>query len=136
MLSDLVVRLRSLFRRRTVEVELDDELTFHLTHLTEKFIRDGLTPDEARRRAAVELGGLEQTKEECRQARGISLVEHLMQDSAYALRTFLKHPGFTAAVVISLALGIGANTAVFTLLDALMWRHVRVKDPESLLVVG
>jgi predicted permease len=136
MLTDPVIRLRSLFRRRTVEVELEDELRVHLAHLTETFIRAGLAPDEARRRAAVELGGLEQTKEECRQARGISLVEHLMQDAVYALRTFLKNPGFTAAIVISLALGIGANTAIFTLLDALMWRHVRVKDPESLLFVG
>ena len=69
-------------------------------------------------------------------ARGVSLVEHLWQDASYAVRMFIRNPGFTAAVVMSLALGIGANTAVFSLIDAVMWRNVRVNDPGSLLFVG
>ena len=136
MLSDLVIRLRSLVRRRTVESELDDELAFHVAKLTDKLIATGVPPEEARRRARVELGGIEQTKEECREARGVSLLEHLLRDMGYAFRMFVKSPGFTAAVVLSLALGIGANTAVFSLINALMWRQIPVKDPETLLMVG
>lgn len=136
MFSDLVIRIRSLFRRRTVEAELDAELKFHFAKLTERFTRAGLTPEEARRRASIELGGIEQTKEDCRQARGVSFVEHLLRDAGYAGRVFVKSPGFTAAAVLSLALGIGANTAVFSLIDAVMWRSIPVKDPESLLLLG
>jgi predicted permease len=136
MLSDLVIRLRSFLRPRTVESELDAELNFHYSRLTEQFIAAGMAPEEARRRANIELGGLEQTKEDCRQARGISFVEHLVRDLGYAGRMFVKSPGFSAAVVLSLALGIGANTAVFSLINALMWRQVPVKDPETLLLVG
>ena len=75
-------------------------------------------------------------KEEARQARGQRLVESVARDVAYALRVLRKSPGFTAAVMFSLALGIGANTAIFTLMDAVMWRMLPVKDPERLLVAG
>ena len=136
MLSDLVIRLRSLLRQRTVESELDDELTFHVAHLVDKFIAAGVPLEEARRRARLELGGMEQTKEECRRTRGVWFVEHLARDVGYAGRMFVRKPGFSAAVVLSLALGIGANTAVFSLINALMWRQVPVKDPETLLMVG
>jgi predicted permease len=136
MISDLIIRLRSIFRRRAVEADLNDELNFHLSHLTEKLVHAGLAPDEAARRARIELGGMEQTREECRHARGVSVADHLWQDTVYAVRTFRRNPGFTAAVAISLGLGIGANTAVFTLIDAVMWRTVRVADPASLLFVG
>ena len=136
MISDLIIRMRSIFRRRAVEADLNDELSFHLSQLTKKFVHAGLAPDEAARRARIELGGMEQTREECRQARGVSVAEHLWQDTACAVRTFRRNPGFTAAVAISLGLGIGANTAVFSLIDAVMWRPVRVADPASLLFVG
>jgi predicted permease len=136
MFSDLAIRVRSLLRRRTVESELDEELAFHVAHLTDKLIAAGVPHEEARRRARIELGGLEQTREDCREARGVSFVEHLVRDMGYALRMFVKSPGFTGAVVLSLALGIGANTAVFSLINALMWRQVPVTDPETLLVVG
>ena len=135
MFSDLTIRLRSLLRRRSVESELDAELEFHVTHLTDKFVAAGMPHEEAQRRARLELGGLEQTKEDCRQARGVSLVEHLMRDVSHAWRLFVKSPGFTAAVVLSLALGIGANTAVFSLINALMWRPLPVSDPETLLLL-
>ena len=136
MFSDFAIRIRSLLRRRTVESELEEELAFHVEQLTEKLIAAGVPPVEARRRASLELGGIEQTKEDCRQARGVSLVEHLMRDMGLACRLFVKSPGFTVAVVLSLALGIGANTAVFSLINALMWRSIPVHDPESLLLVG
>jgi predicted permease len=136
MLSDLAIRARSLLRRRTVELELDAELAFHVAQLTDKLVASGVPMEEARRRAVLELGGVQQTKEECRRARGVSLVEHMMRDVGYALRSFVKNPGFTAAVVVSLALGIGVNSAVFSLMNALMWRPLPVTDPDTLLLVG
>jgi hypothetical protein len=135
MLSDLLYRIRALFRRKTVEMELDDELRFHLEHQTEKHLRAGQFREEAMRRARIELGGLEQSKEECRQSWGIGLIESLVQDIGYALRVLVKSPGFTAAVALSLALGIGANTAIFSLIDAVMWRMLPVKDPAGLWVI-
>ena len=137
MLSDLVIRMRSLVRRRAVEADLDDELSFHLSHLTEKFIRAGLTPDEARRRARIELGGMEQTKEECRQCAGcVPCRAPVAGRRRMRSARSSEIPALPQQSSISLTLGIGANTAVFSLLDAVMWRNVRVNDPGSLLFVG
>jgi len=136
VLSDLLYRARALFRRNRVEDELDDELQLHLEKLTEKHVHAGMTPVEAARLARMDLGSFAQVKEECRQSWGTTFIETLLRDVAYALRTFGKNPGFAAAVVFSLALGIGANTAIFTLMDAALWRMLPVKDPEDLLVVG
>jgi predicted permease len=135
MLSDLLYRIRALFRRKSVEGDLDDELRFHLERQIQKHLRAGFTREEAMRRARMDLGGLDQVKEECRQSWGIGLIESLAQDIAYALRVLIKSPGFTAAVALSLALGIGANTAIFSLIDAVMWRMLPVKDPASLWVI-
>ena len=82
------------------------------------------------------MGGIEQVKEETRDAWGVRFLESIVQDVRYALRMLRKAPGFTAAVTLSLALGIGANTAIFTLMDAVLWRMLPVKEPERLLVVG
>ena len=136
MLTDLAYRIRVLFSRRKVETDLDDELQFHLEQQADKHTCAGVPPNEALRRARIELGGIEQVKEETRDAWGMRLVESTAQDIAYAFRVLRKSPGFTAAVVLSLALGIGANTAIFTLMDAVMWRMLPVQNPESLLVVG
>ncbi len=134
MLKDLLFRLRSLFRSHAAEGELDEELRFHLEKQAELYVNAGVAPDEARRRAAVEFGGFAQTKEHCREAWGIALVSTIWQDVKYGVRMLARTPAFTAVAVASLALGIGANTAIFSILDQALVRNLPVKDPERLVV--
>jgi predicted permease len=135
MLSDLYIRLRSLFRRSKIEEELDDELRFHQEHQVEKYMRIGMSKEEALRRVQLDFGGLAQIKEDCRDARGISLLESIGTDLRFGVRTLVKAPAFTAIVIVTLALGIGANTAIFTLVNAVMLRSLPVRDPQQLVVL-
>ena len=121
-LPDLQYRLRSLFRRTAVERELNEELRFHLEQEAEKNVRAGMQPAEAMRAARLAFGGLERIKEETRDARGVSLVEAVLGDLRYAARGLRASPGFTLAVVATLGLGIGANAAMFGVIDRLMVR--------------
>lgn len=136
MLSDFRYRLRALLRRGAMERELATELELHYEREVAKLVAAGVPPADAERRARWAMGGIAQLQEETRDAWGVRFVESAAQDLAYAFRVLRKSPGFTAAVTLSLALGIGANTAIFTLMDAVMWRMLPVKDPAALLVVG
>src|SRR6185295_17757978 len=119
----LIHRVRSVlrwaFRRRQVEQSVDDELQTFLEMSSSDKVREGLSPAAARRLAAMELGGVEQTKERIRTERHGASLDAIAVDIRHAVRLFLKTPGFTLGIVLTLALGIGANTAIFSLIDAL-----------------
>lgn len=121
MFSDLKYRLRTLFRREHVDAELDEELRDHLERQTEKYIRSGMAPEEARRRAQVMFGGAEQVRQQCREARGTRFVESLLQDLRYCIRSLARNRVFTVVFILTLALGIGSCTAIFSLMTAVLF---------------
>jgi putative ABC transport system permease protein len=132
LVSDLRFRCRAIFRRAEIERELDDELRFHLERETAKLERRGLDSEEARRRARLEFGGVDRVKEEARDARGVRVLETMLRDLRYAIRGLRARPGFALAVIATLALGIGANAAMFGIVDRLMFRPLPLlRDPAS-----
>ncbi len=134
-LREFVMRIGGLFSKQRKDRELDDEIESHLQMHIEDNLRSGMAAEEARRQAMIKLGGIESTKEACRDQRGLPWLEMIWQDVRYGARMLRKNPGFTAVSVLTLALGVGANTAVFQLLDAVRMRSLPVAKPQELAEV-
>lgn len=130
------LRLRSLFQRSRIERELDDELQFHLEQRIAHEISLGKTPEQARYAALRAMQGMEQQKEHCRDARHVNFFDDFQRNLRYALRGLRHSPGFAAVIIITLALGVGANTAIFSLVDTIMLKLLPVKAPEQLYFVA
>src|ERR1700676_1951007 len=128
--------LQRLFARKRMERDLDKEIQFHVESQVADKVRSGIPETEARRLTRLEFAGTEQIKEDCRQSRGTMWLESIVQDVRYGLRQLRKSPGFTFIAILSLTLGIGANTAVFTLLNAILLRPLPVESPRELLLFG
>ena len=135
MLNDLLYRLRALIHRLEMDAEVDDELRDHIERETEKYRRAGLTPNEAVRRAHLALGGSEQVKQRSRDSRGTKFVEDMLQDLRYATRSFARTPGLTALIVLSLAIGIGANTAIFSVTSTLLLKPLPYPAPDQIAIL-
>jgi predicted permease len=133
MLNDLRYRLNALFHRRAVEEQLDEELRFHFDREVEKNMRKGMTEEEAKRRARLAFGGHEQVKEDCREARGTNFIELTLEDAKYAVRQLWANPTFALVMILTLALSIGANSAIFSVINGVLLKRLPYPEPERLM---
>jgi predicted permease len=129
------LRLRSLFRKSAVDRELDQEMRFHFERQIQENIAAGMSPDEARRATSLEFGSLQNFREECRDTRRMNFFQDVLRDIRFSLRTLRKNPGFTIVSVLTLALVIGANTAIFSAIYGLLFRSLPYTDPNRLVML-
>ena len=135
-LREPFLRLLGSLQRRKFEREFDEEVQAHLSLLTERFIQQGLSAEEARYAAKRQFGGMTQMKNDLRERSRFSFLETVLQDSAYVIRQLRRSPVFAVAAILTLALGIGANTAIFSLVDQLILRLLPVQDPQSVVALS
>jgi predicted permease len=133
MLDDLRYRTRALVHHKQVEDELDEELRFHFDRQVEKLMRSGMSEQEAKRQARLSFGGHEQVKEDCRDARGTSFIELTIDDTKYALRQLVANPTFALVMIATLALSIGANSAIFSVINGVLLKRLPYDQPERLV---
>ena len=135
LMSELAARFRGLFRRRVADQGMDAEIRFHLEMEEEKYRRQGHSPDEARRRAMVAFGGVGATREDTRDARGVRWLDDLGRDLRHGLRQLARAPGFSVVAILTLALGVGATTAVFSVVDGVLFQRLPFLDADRLVVM-
>src|SRR5260370_4502840 len=135
MFSDFLFRLRTLLGRKKMEEDLDDELQFHLEKQIGIYVESGANRAEAFRRARLAFGGIDQVKEHCREARGTGVIETLLQDVQYGMRVLRKNATFTLVATVTLAIGIGANTAIFSVIDAVLLHPLPYPNADQLMMV-
>src|ERR687898_661035 len=128
-------RLRSLVFGRVLDRELDAEVRFHIEMETQKYIREGMTPHEARTRAFRSFGPIEKHKEEARETRGVMRFEELVRDVSYGTRTLIKNPGFALLAILTLGLGIGANTAIFSVMNGVLLKPLPYANGDRLVLI-